>query len=209
MPTSDPTTWTDLKATLANWLARDDLSTSEIPEAIALFERRAQRTIFAPEREATTMLTLDAEAVALPADHWGIRALFIDADPKVVLEPMTLGELRSAYAAAATGRPRNYAVRGEQLVLGPAPDAGYTARLTYIQAIPALGAAQAANWLLSDHPDAYVHGALAELHLLLGDEARAAIHERVLQRIISEIDASAVRRSAGGAPIRVRAPVSV
>ena len=209
MPTSDPTTWTDLKATLANWLARDDLSATEIPEAIALFERRAQRTIFSPEREATSALTLDAEAVALPADLWGIRALYIDADPKTVLEPMTLAELRTAFAAAATGRPANYAIRGEQLVLGPAPDASYTARLTYIQAIPALGSGQATNWLLTDHPDGYVHGALAELHLLLGDEERAAIHERVLQRIVAEIDASAVRRSAGGAPIRVRSPVSV
>ena len=209
MPTSDPTTWTDLKATLANWLARDDLSTTEIPEAIALFERRAQRVIFSPEREATVALVLDAEAVALPADHWGIRALHIDADPKTVLEPMTLAELRNAFAAAATGRPQNYAVRGEELVLGPAPDASYTGRLTYIQAIPALGAAQATNWLLNDHPDAYVHGALAELHLLLGDEVRAAIHERVLQRIVAEIDASATRRSAGGAPIRLRSPVRV
>ena len=53
---SDPTTWDELKATLANWLNRDDLSAAEIPEAIALAERRFQRTVFSPERETETTL---------------------------------------------------------------------------------------------------------------------------------------------------------
>ena len=206
---SDPTTWAELKATLANWLARDDLSAIEIPEAIALAERRFQRTLFAPEREATADLVVNAEAVSLPADLWGVRAIHLATDPRTVLEPMSLGELRDHYPAAATGRPQNYAIRGEQILFGPAPDASYVGKLTYIQAIPALGAGQATNWLLTDHPDAYVHGALAELHLLLHDEERAAIHERVLQRIAAEIAASTQRRTSGGAPIRVRAPVSV
>ena len=43
---SDPSNWAELKATLANWLAREDLSAAEIPEAIALAERRFQRTLF-------------------------------------------------------------------------------------------------------------------------------------------------------------------
>ena len=109
---SDPVTWTALKATLANWLNRDDLSTTEIPEAIALAERRFQRTLFTPDREAEAVLAAAAEAVTLPADLWGIRAAHIDADPKIVLEPMSLNQLRETWRAAATGRPQNYAIRG-------------------------------------------------------------------------------------------------
>ena len=47
---SDPTTWSELKTTLANWLARDDLSTAEIPEAIARFDRRATVDLIAAWR---------------------------------------------------------------------------------------------------------------------------------------------------------------
>lgn len=202
--TSDPTTWSDLKTSLANWLARDDLATTEIPEAIALFERRAQRTIFSPERDIVATLTIDAETEALPTDCWGMKALHLTTDPKTVLEPMTLAELRNTYSATTTGLPQHYAVQGENIVLGPSPDTTYTGKLTYIQTIPALGSGQATNWLLTDHPDAYVHGSLAELHLLLNDEARAAVHERVLQRIVGEIDATAIRRTQGSAPIRIR-----
>lgn len=201
---SDPSTWAELKTSLANWLNRDDLNTTEIPEAISLFERRAQRTIFAPERIATTDLTLDAETEALPSDCWGMKALYLNTDPKTVLEPMTLADLRNTYSASATGKPQNYAVSGENIILGPAPDTAYTGKLTYIQTIPALTTLNTTNWLLTDHPDAYVHGSLVELHTLLYDEERAGVHDRVLQRIIGEIDAAHLRRTDGAAPIRIR-----
>jgi hypothetical protein len=206
---SDPTTWTELKASLANWLNRDDLDNVEIPEAIALAERRFQRSVFSPEREVTTDLVVDAEAVALPADLWGIRAIFLATDPKTMLESMTLAELRNAFAANATGRPQNYAIRGEQILFGPAPDASYVAGLTYIQTIPALGAGQASNWLLADHPDLYLYGALHELNLLLLDDARAAIYETKLRRATEQVNQAAVRRTRGGAPIRIRPPAAV
>ena len=206
---SDPTTWTELKTTLANWLNRDDLSATEIPEAIALAERRFQRTLFSPERETEATLSASAETVALPADLWGIRAIYLATDPRVVLEPMTLAELRNTYSGAATGKPQNYAVRGENLVLGPAPDAAYSIKLTYIQTIPPLGAGQATNWLLTDHPDLYLYGALHALHLLLVDEERAALYDARFRQAAEELNRSAVRRTSGGAPIRIRAPIVV
>ena len=206
---SDPTTWAELKATLANWLARDDLSAAEIPEAIALAERRFQRTLFSPEREAEATLSASAESVALPADLWGIRAAWLATDPRVVLEPMTLAELRNAFPGAATGRPQNYAIRGESLLLGPAPDASYSIALTYIQAIPALGAEQPTNWLLTDHSDVYMFGALHALHLLLADEERAALYDAKFRQAAEEVNRSAIRRTSGGAPIRIRGPIAV
>jgi hypothetical protein len=206
---SDPTTWTELKTSLANWLDRTDLSTTEIPEAIALFERRASRTIFSPERVIVTDLTLNAETEALPADLWGIKALFLNTDPKTVLEPMTLADLRNTYSASTTGKPQNYAVQGENLILGPSPDTSYTGKLTYIQTIPALGASQATNWLLTDHPDVYVEGSLAELCTLLRDVDGAALFEGKCRQSIDEINGTGVRRSVGGAPVRIRAPIVV
>lgn len=203
---SDPTTWTELKATLANWLNRDDLSTTEIPEAIALAERRFQRTLFTPDREAEATLAATAESVTLPTDLWGIRAAHVDADPKVVLEPMSLNQLRETWSAAATGRPQNYTIRGGVMLLGPAPDASCSIRLTYIQTIPALGTGQATNWLLTAHPDAYLHGSLAELHLLLADEQRAAFHAARFEEIAAEISRIGRARSHGGTAQRIRAP---
>ena len=46
----DPENWTELKASVAEWLNRSDL-TSKIPELIALAERKFNRIIVTPERE--------------------------------------------------------------------------------------------------------------------------------------------------------------
>ena len=204
--TSDPTTWADLKTSLANWLDRSDLSTTEIPEAIALFERRAQRTVFGPEREIAADLTIDSEEESLPADLWALKAIHLDTDPKTVLEVMPLADLRNTYSANTTGKPQNYAIRGEKIVFGPAPDATYTAKLSYTQTIPALGASQSTNWLLTDHPDVYLEGSLAELYTLLRDTEGAALFEAKARASIEEINASSRRRTQGSAPIRIRPP---
>jgi hypothetical protein len=206
---SDPTTWTELKTSLANWLNRDDLNTTEIPEAIALFERRATRTIFSPEREIVADLTIDSEEESLPADLWAFKAIHLTTDPKTVLEPMTMADLRNTYSASATGKPQNYAIRGEKIIFGPAPDTTYTGKLSYTQTIPALGASQATNWLLTDHPDVYVEGSLAELYTLLRDNEGASLFENKCVQTIEEINETSIRRQQGGAPIRIRPPVVV
>lgn len=198
--TADPTTWTDLKTSLANWCNRTDLSTTEIPEAIALSERRFQRMVFGPERIIQADLTIDAETESLPADCWGVKALYLSTDPKTVLEQMTLADLRNSYTSNTTGKPQNYAIRGETIVFAPAPDATYTGKLTYIQTIPALGASQATNWLLTDHPDLYLYAAQAELFTLQMDEARASARMAMAAEIIEEINRSSNRRMTGGAP---------
>ena len=56
----DPETWTELKASVAEWLNRSDL-TSKIPEFIALAERKFNRIIVTPERETIATASLTGE----------------------------------------------------------------------------------------------------------------------------------------------------
>ena len=70
-------------------------------------------------------------------------------------------------------------------------------------------AGQATNWLLTDHPDVYLYGALHELHLLLMDEARAALYDGKFRQAAEEVNRCSVRRTSGSAPIRIRSPISV
>ncbi len=205
----DPESWTELKAELADWANRTDL-TAQIPSFIASAERRFNRMLRMPEMEDVVAATTSAPVITLPANFLAVRAIHIDADPIVVLEPMTPGELRGRYAAAATGRPQNYALQsGNELLFGPAPDADYAIVLNYWEKIPPLGPAEASNWLLEAHPDLYRAASLAELHLFLKDERAAAIWEERTRTLIEELNALGRRKAAGGAPIRIRAPQSV
>jgi hypothetical protein len=207
--TNDPAAYAALVTSLANWIDRDDLSTTEIPEAIALFERKAQRLIFTPDRETTADLSTTAEEITLPTDLWQIKSAYLTTDPKTFLEQMTLGELRNSYSASATGTPQNYALRGTKMILGPAPDSTYTLKLAYVQTIPALSASATTNWLLTAHPDLYIMGALAELNKLMRDDQGAVMFAIERDARIQEVNQSGVRRSYGQSPRRIRSPVIV
>jgi hypothetical protein len=207
---SDPTTWANLKTSLANWMNRDDLSTTEIPEAIAFAERHFNRALRVPEMEAVSSATLSSETISLPADFLEARAIYISADPKITLEPMSLSDLRSTYAAAATGRPQNYAFQvGAEMVVGPAPDASYTIVMNYYASIPALGAGQATNWLLTSHSDLYRAASLAELCALTGDDERANRWEAKTASLIEEVKNQGQRKARGAGPVRIRSSVIV
>lgn len=204
---ADPQNWTDLKTSLESWLNRDDQA-DQIPEFISLAERRFNRTVFSPEREGSSTLTA-AATVALPADFWGVKTLWLDTDPKVVLDSMTLGELRQHYSAATTGQPGNYAIQGTNLILGPSPDSAYSMPLAYWKTIPALGSSTASNWLLLAHPDLYIAASLVEAFLWARDEQRAQLWDQRTQAKIEEINGAGRRKQHGGAPFRIRSAVVV
>lgn len=200
--TLDPTNWTDLKAALATWLVRDDL-TDVIPQAIALVEREFQRSVFTPDREAATTLAATSESVDLPADFWGVRTLYVDGDSLLV--QVTPERLRELYPDGTGGTPRHFAIERDVILLGPVPTASSLV-LTYWQTIPALGDEQATNWLLTAHPDLYLAATLAWLfeytqHFTSADRwsARAAA-------IIDGI-ARRGRRTAHSGPLRASPPV--
>lgn len=205
----DADSWAELKADIADWLNRDDLTT-QIPKFIAQAEREFNRVLRVPEMEIVTDLTIDAAEVSLPADFLEMRALTLDTDPKTVLEPMTLAELRNSHAAAAAGRPRNFAIQsGSTLLVGPAPDSSYSGRLNYYQSITPLGAATASNWLLGAHSDVYLAGALWRAHVYLVDDGNAARWKGIMDQGLDQIMAAARRKAYGAAPQRIRAPYVV
>ena len=205
----DPETWAELKASLAEWLNRDDL-TSKIPEFIALTERRFNRVLRVPEMETTATITLDAATESLPADFLELRAIYIDSDPKTVLEPMTFAELRNRYSAASTGKPQNFAIQsGSTLVFGPAPDASYSLIINYFAKIPALGASTADNWLLLAHPDLYLWGALLCAEAYLVNDVRLTVWKLALEEGLEELRRQGQRKAHGAAPQRIRTGYNV
>jgi hypothetical protein len=197
--------WTDLKSRIADWLNRDDLS-AQIPAFIALAEARFNRVLIVPEREAVAVLAAAGEAVALPADYWGMRALHVEAAPATTLRQMSLVELRRAYGGGTAGLPRHFAVRGSELLLGPAPASPCGLVLDYFQTIPALGEAQASNWLLDAHPDLYLSGALVEAYIFLRDAEGAGLWDSRTEAKIREVEKAGRRKTNGAAPIAARGP---
>lgn len=203
------TTYTELKAAVADWIDRDDLTT-QIVDFIAMAEAEFNRTLLVPEREAVDTSSITSETWPLPSDFHSLRSLYLNTDPRVLLEQMTLGELRNTYGAQTTGKPQNFAIqKGSELVFGPSPDTTYTVYLNYYEKIPALSGGNATNWLLTSHPDIYLYGSLLKAAQFMLDDPRIPLWQQSLGLAQVQLIQSGHDKSWSGAPLRIRSPVVV
>jgi hypothetical protein len=199
---SDPQTWSALKTTLANWLNRTDLTTTEIPEAISLAERRLNRIIRAPEMEDSVTTTTSSATFTLPTDFLEMRSIYIDRDPINYLQEVSMAELRGMFPTTDTDVPTHYALQsGNEIVVRPLPSGSFSYILNYYAKIPSLDGTQTTNWLLTSHSDIYVYASLAELFVLTRDNDGWAMAEARLQSRLAELNGQSKRKAWSSAPI--------
>lgn len=190
------TTYTELKTAVANWMDRTDL-TARIPEFIALAEAQMNRRLRVPrmlQRSTATISTSD-EHSAVPADLLEIRALKLTDSAGNIhdLEPTTLETIQGwEVDDNGTGTPVAYAitgtVSGREVWYYPAPDASYTATMTYYGKPTALSDSNASNWILEEAPDAYLYGALLQAAPYMRDNDQAAIWNAGFDAALTSIE---------------------
>lgn len=151
-------TFAELKTALADWLARDDL-TSFIPDFITLFECDAARRLKVRPMATTTTLTVTSGVATLPADYLGHQRVTWTGSPNHDLDYLTPSAWSRLYPAdigAAT--PRAFTIEGSSLKVAPTDNTSLT--FSYFQKTAAVSGSL--NWLFTNHPDAYLAGSLAQ-----------------------------------------------
>jgi hypothetical protein len=161
----------NLKATVLDWLTRSDL-TNQVEEFIRLFEASCWPKFQGVEDTTTVTLTTTAgnALVALPAGVKTILAMRCGDTPIKVISPSVFASYEGEQ-----GKPGVTSQEGSNLRLSPVPDSDYTISLTYTGAFPRLSSTVATNWLLDNHPNAYLYGAMKQ--------AKAYLREDMVDRI--------------------------
>ena len=198
-------TYTELKTAVANFLARDDL-TSQIPNFIQLAESRMSRELETRDQEkrATATLTSGDEYIALPTDLREVRSVALTTDPKTVLTYYSPTSLDSTYSSGGGGKPLGFSIVGGEMKLRPIPDSSYTAEIIYVGGLSALSDSNLTNVVLTRHPDAYLYGALAEAYAYLLDETRAAQYMQRFNTAINEIKVDEQRAHYGTGSLQIQ-----
>lgn len=183
-------TYSELQASVAGWLNRSDL-TVVIVDFVALAEATIKRRL--RRRTARASIPIASASVTLPADCAELRSIsFVSTSygqdlPIRIGTPEQLAEVRARHSA--TGRPVQAAVIGAQLVFAPAPDAVYTADITYFQQLTPLTASAPSNVVLTEAPDAYLFGALLQAAPYLAHDERIPVWQSRFDAAIDELNA--------------------
>ena len=180
--------FTDLKASVADFLNRSDLTTV-IPDFITMCEAGFNRELRVREMSVRTQAPIDSQYVKLPDDFLGMRNIDLMTDPVTPLSYKNLQNLDIHRRADATGKPIYYSITQNNIEFAPSPDAEYTLEIVYYQKVPALSA-NTTNWLLDNHPDAYLYGTLMHSAPYLQADERIGVWAGKYQQVIEQITIS-------------------
>ena len=185
------TTYAELKASIADFLNRDDL-TNVITDFVTLAEADMNRKLRHWRMENRATAEIDSQYSAIPADFLEPIRLHLETNDYRTLELISQGEMqqRRMRNQDTVGKPAFYALTQGEIEVFPTPDATYNLEMNYYATIPALSDGNASNWVLQYFPDAYLYGSLLHAAPYLGEDARiqvwAALHQNAIDGILRE-----------------------
>ena len=201
-------TYDDLVGMVGNWLDRDDL-TDRIPEFVSLLEGRLNRLLRTVMQVTSATWAVTGETYALPDDFRRMRSLYPAGQPNFILSEVASHEL-PGLASLNNPVTRAYAIEGRVLRFADAATADnpVTLSATYWRRIPPLGTFQPVNWLLLEHPDIYLWGALQQAATYIRDPEAIDTCKAYLDEAIAELRQMSAGDQYGG-PISPRVAVQV
>ena len=194
--------YSDLKATIANYLGRSDL-TSQIPDFISLAEVRLSRALRIREMLKTVNATMTAgdSTVGLPSDFLEMRDLFVEGNPRMPVSYLTPSSFTRDVNSNYSGKPIYYTMRGVEFEFGPVPDAPYELQMVYYAKPDALSNTNPSNAFMAKCPDALLYGSLVEAEPYLMNDARAEVWATLYKNAVEDLTVSDDKAEFAGVPL--------
>jgi hypothetical protein len=198
------TNYTDLKATIASYLARSDLTT-QIPDFIQLAETRLRRELRIRQmlKVVTTATVAGDSTVELPSDYLQMRDLHMNTNPVQTLGYQSPSNFYRNTNAAISGVPVQYTVLAQEFQFAPIPDGVYTLQMIYYATPPYLTTSNTSNVFLANCPDLLLYGALGEAESYLMNDPRLQTWAALYDRSLTALTVSDDSGEFGGSPLSI------
>jgi hypothetical protein len=198
-------TYSDLQTSIANYLARSDL-TSQIPDFITFAENRLRRELRIRQmlKSVTTATVSGDNTVELPSDFLQVRDFVVMTNPIQPLSYSSPSALSNDPRASEVGVPLSYTILANEFQVSPSPDGVYTVRLLYFAAPAYLSSTNTTNVFLTKAPDALLYASLIEAEPYLMNDARINTWGTMYDRAISSITKSDEEGQYSGVPLAMK-----
>lgn len=198
-------TYSDLQTSIANYLARSDL-TSQIPDFITFAENRLRRELRIRQMlKSVTTSTVSGDAtVELPSDFLEIRDFVVMTNPIQPLSYSSPSSLSNDPRTSEVGVPKSYTILASEFQVAPAPDGIYTLKMLYFAAPAYLSSSNTTNVFLNIAPDALLYASLIEAEPYLMNDARINTWGTMYDRAISSLTKSDEEGQYSGVPLAMK-----
>jgi len=197
------TTYAELKTSIADFLNRDDL-TSTIPTFISLGEAQIARDVRHWKQEKRVTTSVDERYENLPNDWLELK--FVSLTTGAMLETVSPSNMADMRARSDTpGTPKYVRMTADQLEFYPTPSAATDISMLYYARVPSLTDAAPTNWVLSDAPDILLYASLMHSAPYLAEDARVQIWGSLYQSGVEKLNIENQRGRVTG-PMRMGIP---
>ena len=184
------TSYTNLKANIASYLARTDL-TEQIPMFISLAEKRLNRDLRLRQTLQQSTYSMDSGfTVPTPADFLEMQDIHLDANPIIPLTFQTVSQFYRRSGVQNQGIPVNYTLIADNFVLSPEPTGASEISMTYFKIPQPMSDTNPTNEYLDVCPDLVLYAALAESSPFLMDDPRLATWQSLYMEGLASITKS-------------------
>ena len=199
------TTYAELQTTIAEYLARSDLTT-QIPDFIRLAEVRLRRDLRIRQMLTSTSLTCTSgtATVNIPSDFLEVKDFVVTGNPVMPLNYESPSLFSRNSRSMDAGKPLNYTVLATTFKLAPIPDSNYTLSLVYSIAPPFLSTSNTSNTFLTVCPDLLLYSALLEAEPYLMNDARINTWGTMFDRAMSSLTRSDEKGQYSGVPLAMQ-----
>jgi hypothetical protein len=199
------TTYAELQTTIAEYLARSDLTT-QIPDFIRLAEVRLRRDLRIRQMLTSTSLTCTSgtATVNIPSDFLEVKDFVVTGNPVFPLNYESPSLFSRNSRSMDAGKPLDYTVLASTFKLAPIPDFAYTLSLVYSAAPPFLSTSNTSNTFLTVCPDLLLYGALIEAEPYLMNDARINTWGTMFDRAMGSLTRSDEKGQFSGVPLAMQ-----
>lgn len=202
------TTYALLKTTIANYLNRTDL-TSYLGDFITLTESRLNRELRVREMvntDTTTTTVAGTQSYSLPSGFLEASAVIYQSNPYRTLRFMANGDFYRQYNVTQTsGLPTFFTIVGEKILLGVAPDSAKTLQIDFYKTLTPLSESNTTNTILTNYPELYLYGALAESSPFLMQDERLNTWAGLYKEALANANLSSQKGSITSSPMQMSA----
>jgi len=173
----------DLKASIEDWLDRDDLL-GVVEDFITIAEARINREIRTRDLIVRSQVTLSTSTryLCLPNDFLEMKRFSLNTNPVCALEQVSAHLLAARFLRSGSGKPSCYAIH-EEIEFDVTPDNEYTAEMVYYKRVDALSNANPTNIILERHPDLYLYSSLAAAESYVANDERIELWETLYVKV--------------------------
>lgn len=202
-------TYTNLKTTIANYLNRSDL-TAYLGDFITLTEARLNRELRVREMvntDTTTTTVAGTQGYALPTGYVEATTVIFQSNPYCTLRFINNSDFYNKYnASQSRGKPTYFTIVGTNILLGVAPDSATTLQINYYKKIDALTDSNTTNTILTNYPELYLYGSLAESAPFIMQDERLNTWATLYKEALKNANETSSRGSTTTSPLQMSTP---